>query len=83
MGNILSDSRDQKIDAFKKIHADLSDIVTLKKCRTCACFYKDVLNIVYEKIRSFREIESDNSLAGIEDDFARWVKGATLQQTHG
>lgn len=73
----------QKIMAFKKIHADFQDIMKHEKCRTCACFYGDVLNRVYEKIKRFREIEPDRSVARIEKDFEHWIREADAPKTHG
>jgi hypothetical protein len=73
----------QKIMAFKKIHADFRDIMKHEKCRTCACFYGDVLNSVYEKVRDFNEIEPDRPVARIEKDFERWLSEAARRKTHG
>lgn len=69
--------------AFKKIHADFKDILKHEKCRTCSCFYGDVLNSIYDKIKRFREIESDHKLVEIENDFERWIKEADLLKAHG
>ena len=73
----------QRMIAFEKIHADFKDILKHEKCRTCSCFYGDVLNSVYEKIKRFREIESDHQLVEIENDFERWLREADLLKTHG
>jgi hypothetical protein len=73
----------QKILAFKKIHADFKDIMKQEKCRACACFYGDVLNSIYDKIRRFRAIESDQDVFQIENDFERWIKNADLLKAHG
>lgn len=73
----------QRILAFKKIHADFQGIMTHEKCRTCACFYGDVLTGVYEKIRRFRETDPDRSVARIEKDFERWLREADTLKTHG
>lgn len=73
----------QKIIAFKKFYADLKDIISHEKCRTCSCFYGDVLNNVYEKIKKFQEIESDQNLVQIGNDFDRWIKEAELLKAHG
>jgi hypothetical protein len=72
----------QKIIAFKKIHADFKDIMKHEKCRTCSCFYGDVLKSVHEKVRRFREIEPDRSLGMIENDLERWLREADLLKTH-
>jgi hypothetical protein len=73
----------QKILAFKKIHADFQTIMKHEKCRTCACFYGDVLTGVYEKIRRFRETDPERSVAWIEKDFERWLREADALKTHG
>lgn len=73
----------QKIMAFTKIHSEFTDILKKEKCRTCSCFYSDILNSIYSKIKSFRETESDARLIKIENDFERWVKDAGFQKMHG
>ena len=73
----------KKIAAFKKLHAELKDILKHEKCRSCSCLYGDVLNSVCEKIKRFRKTESDNSLVEIENDFERWMKEAAFLKTHG
>jgi hypothetical protein len=81
---ITASSRNgQKIEAFKKIHADFIDIVKHEKCRTCSCFYGDVLNKVYDKLKRVREIESNHDLLQIENDFERWLKDVDLLKAHG
>ena len=72
-----------KIRAFERIHADFKDILRHEKCRTCSCFYGDVLTGIYEKIKRFRKTESDQSLAEIENDFGRWIKEADFLNMHG
>ena len=74
---------EQKIKAIKTIHAEFQDILKHEKCRTCSCFYGDVLTGIYEKIKRFRKIESDHSLADIENDFERWIKEANFLNMHG
>ena len=74
---------EQKIKAVKTIHAEFQDILKHEKCRTCSCFYGDVLTGIYEKIKRFRKIESDHSLAEIENDFERWIKEANFLNMHG
>jgi hypothetical protein len=78
-----SSTNAQKIMAFKKIHADFQDIMKHEKCRTCSCFYGDVLNSIYDKIKKFRGIESDHNLVEIENDFERWLKEADPLKAHG
>jgi len=74
---------ERKIKAVKTIHAEFQDILKHEKCRTCSCFYGDVLTSIYEKIKKFRKIESDHSLADIENDFERWIKEANFLNMHG
>jgi len=74
---------EQKIKAIKTIHAEFKDILKHEKCRSCSCFYGDVLNSTFEKIRRFRKIESDHSLAEVENDFERWIKEADFLNMHG
>jgi len=74
---------DQKIKAFKKLHAEMKDILKHEKCRSCSCLFGDVLSSVCEKIKRFRAAESDHSLVEIENDFERWIKEATFLKIHG
>jgi len=74
---------EQKIKAIQTIHAEFQDILKHEKCRTCSCFYGDVLTSIYEKIKRFRKIESDHSLADIENDFERWIQEANFLNMHG
>ena len=73
----------QKIMALKRIHADFMEIMKHEKCRTCSCFYGDVLNSVYYKIEGFREIESDRDVIQIKNAFERWIQQADLLKAHG
>ncbi len=83
MKNTVPSRNTQKIKAFERIHADFKDILKHEKCRTCSCFYGDVLTGIYEKIKRFRNAESDQSLAEIENDFGRWIKEADFLNMHG
>ena len=38
----MNEGIDQKVLAFRKIHAEFADIVKHDKCRTCTCFHGDV-----------------------------------------
>ena len=73
----------QKIMAFNRIHSEFKDILKQEKCRTCSCFYADILNGIYAKIKTFRKTESDARLIKIENDFAGWIKDAAFQKMHG
>ena len=83
MNNTASLRNAQKITAFKRIHTDFKEILKHEKCRTCSCFYGDVLTGIYEKIKRFRKIESDLSLADIENDFECWIEEANFLNMHG
>ena len=73
----------QKIKAFKTLHAELEDILKHEKCRSCSCLFGDVLSGVCEKMKRFRNAESDHSLVEIENDFERWIKEAAFLKMHG
>ena len=75
--------REQKIDAFRKIHGDFKEIMKKERCRTCSCFYSDVLGLVYEKIRRFQEINSDLTVKKIRNDFENWLKASGSFNMHG
>ena len=72
-----------KFKAVEKIHTEFKDILKHEKCRTCSCFYADVLNIIFEKIKTFRNGNPDLRLVAIENDFERWVKEADFLKMHG
>lgn len=74
---------EQKINAVKKIHADFIDILKHEKCRSCSCFYGDVLYSTFEKIKKLRKTVSDYSLVKIEEDFESWIKEAGFLKMHG
>jgi len=74
---------EQKIQAIKNIHAEFKDILKHEKCRTCSCFYGDVLHSTFEKIRNFRKTKPNDSLIKIENDFERWITEAGLLKMHG
>ena len=73
----------QKIKAIKTIHAEFKDILKHEKCRTCSCFYGDVLNTTFEKIKRFRKTNADYSLTKIEKEFENWIKEAGFLKMHG
>jgi hypothetical protein len=73
----------QKIAAFQKIHGDFKEIMKNERCRTCSCFYSDVLSHVYEKIRRFQEINSDLKVKTIQNDFENWLKASSPLNMHG
>ena len=74
---------EQKIKAIKTIHAEFQDILKHEKCRSCSCFYGDVLNSTFEKIKRFRTTIADYTLTKIEKDFEHWIKEAGLLKLHG
>ena len=75
--------KEQKITAFQKIHDDFKEIMKKERCRTCSCFYSDVLGHVYEKIRRFQEINSDLTVKKIQNDFENWLEVSGSFNMHG
>ncbi|MGD8243552.1 MAG: hypothetical protein PVG19_01010 [Desulfobacterales bacterium] len=75
--------RETKINALQKIHAEFRDILKHEKCRSCSCFYADVLNRILEKLKTYRKGEADHRLAIIENDFRRWSQEADILKVHG
>lgn len=73
---------EQRIKAVKRIHAELVDILEREKCRSCSCFYADILNGILEKVKIFRKTESNHRLVRIENDFERWIKEADFLKMH-
>jgi hypothetical protein len=83
MSAASSMASETKINAFQKIHVEFKDILKHEKCRSCSCFYADVLNIILEKIKTYRNSNSDHRLVAIENDFERWVNDADILNMHG
>jgi hypothetical protein len=74
---------DQKVFAFRKIHADLREIIKHDKCRACTCFHGDILAKVQDTLKRFNESEPEHKLDDIEADFERWTKDVDLLKAHG
>jgi len=74
---------EQKIAAFQKIHGDFKEIMKKERCRTCSCFYSDVLSHVYEKIRRFQEINLDLTVKKMQNDVENWLKASGPLDMHG
>lgn len=74
---------EQKILAFKKIHAALKDIIKYDKCRTCTCFHRDVLAKIQDALKHFNESEPEYHLDDIKTDFESWTKDVDLLKSHG
>jgi hypothetical protein len=74
---------EQKIVAFRKIHAELKEILTHDKCRACTCFHGDVLAKVQDTLKRFNESEPAHKLNEVEADFDRWAKDVDLLKAHG
>lgn len=73
---------EQKVLAFKKIHADFKEIIKHDKCRYCTCFHGDVLDKVHDTLRRFNESEPKYKLDDIEADFESWAKDVDLLKAH-
>ena len=73
----------EKVLAFKKIHADLKDVIKHEKCRLCSCFHTDVLEQVYQTIKSFNDSEPENRLDEIQADFENWTTDLNRFKLHG
>lgn len=75
--------KQKKISAFLSIHENFKRIMEKEQCSKCSCFYADVLNSVYDKIRNFQEKESDSRIRDIQKDFENWFKQAAALTMHG
>ncbi len=72
-----------KVLAFKKIHADLKDVVKHYKCRLCSCFHADVLEKVYQALKSFNDNVPEYRLDEIQADFENWARDLDQFKLHG
>ncbi len=76
------DVREEKYLALKKVHQDFADIRKEEQCRTCACFYVDMMGVVLEAVKAFRRSENGNELADVEKDFEKWLTEASSLDLH-
>jgi hypothetical protein len=74
---------EQKVIAFRKIHADFKEIVQQDKCRFCTCFHGDVLDKVHDTLKRFNESQPEHSLPDIQADFENWTIEVDLLKSHG
>jgi len=73
----------EKILAFEKVHAALKDVVKHDKCRLCSCFYADVLEKVYQTLKSFNDSVPEHRLDEIQADFENWARDLDQLKLHG
>lgn len=73
----------QKVNAFQKIHAELSEIIKHDKCRYCTCFHGDVLDRVSDTLKHFNESQPEYGLNDIQEDFENWSKDIDQFKMHG
>ena len=76
------DVREEKCLVLKKVHQDFADIRKAEQCRTCACFYADMMGVVLEAVKAFRRSENGDELADVEKDFEKWLKEASNLNLH-
>ena len=74
--------KEEKYSTLKKVHEDFSEIRKEKLCRTCACFYADMMGVVLEAVKAFRKSENGKVLASVENDFETWLKEASGLELH-
>ena len=73
----------QKVLAFKNIHADFSDIIKHDRCRYCSCFHGDVLDRVCDTLKRFNENHPEHSLDAIQANFENWREDLDRFKLHG
>jgi len=76
------DVREEKYSALKKVHEAFGEIRKEERCRTCACFYADMMGAIQEAVKAFRRNEDGNELADVEKDFDNWLKEASSLELH-
>jgi hypothetical protein len=76
------DVREEKYLALKKVHQDFADIRKEERCRTCACFYADMMGAILEAVKTFRRNENGSELADVEKDFDNWLNEASGLDLH-
>jgi hypothetical protein len=74
---------EQKVLAFRRVHAEFKEVVKHDKCRTCTCFHGDVLAKVRDTLKRFNESEPEYKLLEIESDFERWALEVDRLKAHG
>lgn len=76
------DIREERYRALKKVHKDFANIINLDRCRTCACFYADMMASILEAVKTYRNKENSNRLANVEKDFDLWLREAADMDLH-
>lgn len=78
-----SETTEQQVRAFRKIHSEFERVVAQDKCRSCSCFHEDVLARVRDHLARFNRRHPDHRLDAIQADFARWADDRETLKTHG
>ena len=76
------DIKEEKYSALKKVHEDFAEIRKEKLCRTCACFYADMMGVILDAVKTFRKSQNGKVLADVENDFDGWLKEASGLELH-
>lgn len=74
---------EEKAIAFRRIHADLKEVMKQDQCRLCSCFHADVLEKVYQTLKSFNDSEPEHRLVDILSDFEDWTRDFDRFKMHG
>jgi hypothetical protein len=73
----------EKVLAITRIHKEFKEIIKHDKCRYCSCFHRDVLDKVYDRLKSFNAGQSVYNLKKIQADFENWARDLDLLKMHG
>jgi hypothetical protein len=76
------DIKEEKYSALKKVHEGFAEIRKEKLCRTCACFYADMMGAILDAVKAFRKSQNGNVLSDVENDFDSWLKEASGLELH-
>lgn len=77
------DIRGERARAIRKVYDDFREVMKSEKCRTCACFYADMLASVLEAARRYGSLAGNGEMADIEADLKGWFDGASHLDLHG
>lgn len=77
------DISQERVATIRRVHRAFSKIMKLEQCRTCSCFYADMMGQILEVVRTARNTGDGKALAPIENDFQQWLEEAKELDLHG
>ena len=77
------DITQERVAAIRRVHRAFSKIMKLEQCRTCSCFYADMMGQILEVVKSTQNTGDGKALVGIKNDLQKWLEEAKELDLHG